>query len=100
MSLNRSFPPRILAVSYSTRAAFDAAGAGNGTRERTEAPARGESRRQTATPPSYRDRASSRPYTLPQLVPLYPAHSASNRYETLEQRAGNPQYVEIADDAE
>jgi hypothetical protein len=32
-----------------------------------------------------------------QLVPLYPARIARNRHETLEQRAGNSQYVEIAD---
>ena len=43
-------------------AAFDEAGTGNGTMGRTETPAAGESRRQTATPHSYRDCASSRPY--------------------------------------
>jgi hypothetical protein len=51
-------------------AAFDEAGAGNGTMGRIEASAEGESRRQTATPHSYRDRASSRPYNLPLPVPI------------------------------
>jgi hypothetical protein len=38
------------------------AGAGNGVTERIEAPAEGESRRQTATPRTYDHRACSRPY--------------------------------------
>ncbi len=40
----------------------DVEGTGNGVKGRTEAPARGESRRQTATPRTYGHRASLRPY--------------------------------------
>ena len=43
-------------------AAYDVAGVGNGVTGRTEAPACGESRRQTATPRPYGYRASFRPY--------------------------------------
>ena len=43
-------------------AAYDVAGVGNGVTERTEAPAYGESRRQTATPRPYYHCANFRPY--------------------------------------
>ena len=43
-------------------AAYDVAGVGNGVTGRIEAPADGESRRQTATPRPYSHRACSRPY--------------------------------------
>ena len=51
-------------------AAYDVAGAGNGTMERTEAPAEGESRRQQLPPIAYRYRASCRLYPLPQRTPI------------------------------
>ena len=43
-------------------AACDVEGTGNGVKGRTEAPAPGESRRQTATPRTYGHRASLGPY--------------------------------------
>ena len=60
-------PPTAARAAFLSRhphAACDVAEAGNGVTGRTEAPADGESRRQTATPRPYGHRACFRPYNI------------------------------------